>query len=252
MALALPFGIHFGLFGPTPRARKIYWFLTALIAAAIPLTVARTGIICAGLALLTLAFLWTWRLRYNLLVVVVFFGAAAAGAKPTLVGTLLGMFTGASEDPSITSRTDRYTMVYYYFVQRPWLGRGTGTWVWPQYQYLDNQWFATALMNGIFGVIFLAALHICAIVLAGIAWRRATSIADKHMCAALVSTQITAVLASATFDSLSFGTYVELISILIGLCGAVWRLTHSDRPVRTATVSGREIQPDTVRLSVRG
>ncbi|GAB4047215.1 hypothetical protein GCM10028775_06130 [Catellatospora paridis] len=237
MALALPFGIHFAAFAPTSKARQTYWALAGLIAIAIPLTISRTGIICAVLAMLVVASVWTWRLRYNLFVIALVFGAVLAGTKPSLVGTLLWMFTGASEDPSITSRTDRYQMVLDFFVQRPWFGRGTGTWVWPQYQYLDNQWFATALENGIVGVAALASLHICAIVLVAVAWRRSKTAADRHLAAALMSTQITAIAASATFDSLSFTTYVVLIAILVGLCGAVWRLTHPERLVRTASVS---------------
>jgi O-antigen ligase len=214
--------------------------LTSLIAVAIPLTISRTGIICAGIPLVILAQLWNWRLRYNLLVVGAIFAAGAVAAKPSLVATLLGMFTGAGTDTSITARTDRYEMVGYYFVQTPWLGRGTGTWVWPQYQYLDNQWLATALETGVVGVAVLATVHLCALVLAGIAWRRAKTPADRHVAAALLSTQIVAMVASGTFDSLSFTSYVVSIFVLVGLCGCIWRLTHPERLVRTASVSGRD------------
>lgn len=240
MALALPFGIHYGLHSQTARARRIYWTLAALIAIALPLTVSRTGIVCIAVALLIVAQTWQWRVRYNLMIVGVIFLAAAAVAKPSLATTLLAMFTGVDGDPSITARTKRYDMANFYFVQRPWLGRGTGTWVWPQYQFFDNQWLATLLMNGIIGVVVLAAVHICALVLAAFAWRRAKSAADRHLAAALVAAQVTAVLAGGTFDSLSFTTYVVLISTLVGLCGTVWRLTHPERLVRTAAVSARD------------
>jgi O-antigen ligase len=242
MALALPFAIHYGLYGPTSRARRLYWTFTALIASAIPLTVSRTGILCAVVAVLVLAPAWNWRLRYNLLMVGLFFAAAATAARPSLAQTLRGIFSGAGDDPSITGRTERYDMAFYYFWQTPWLGRGTGTWVWPQYQFFDNQWLATLLMNGVVGVAALAALHITAIVLARIAWRRAKSASDRHLAAALLTTQVTAILASGTFDSLSFTTYAVMIAVLAGLCGAIWRLTHPERLVRTAAVSTHDVR----------
>ncbi len=73
--------------------------------------------------------------------------------------TFYDMFAGANNDLSITSRTDRYELVGYYFAQRSWFGRGSGTWVPPMYQYLDNQWLGPALTNGLVGCAVLAALH---------------------------------------------------------------------------------------------
>jgi polysaccharide biosynthesis protein PslJ len=236
MALALPFGIHYSLYGQSAKERRRYWVLTAAIAASIPLSISRTGIICVAIALVILAQLWSWRLRYNLFAVAAIFGVMAAGLKPGLIGTLRGMFAGASNDPSVTSRTERYGMVYYYFVQHPWLGRGSGTWVSPQYQYLDNQWLTTALTNGTVGVAALAALHISGIVLATIAWRQATTVQVRHLAAALICAQVTAIVASATFDSLFYTTYVIMAALLLGLSGAIWRLSHPDRVVRTAAV----------------
>jgi O-antigen ligase len=236
MALALPFAIHFSLYGKSAKARRMYWVLTAAIAASIPLTISRTGIICVAVALVILAQLWSWRLRYNLFAVAAIFGVTLAGVKPGLIGTLRGMFSGAGNDPSVTSRTERYDMANYFFVQHPWLGRGTGTWVSPQYQYLDNQWFTTALTNGTVGVAALATLYISGIVLAAIAWRRATTVRVRHLAAALICAQVTAIIASATFDSLFYTTYVIMDALLLGLSGAIWRLSHPDRVVRTAAV----------------
>src|SRR6185503_12250845 len=121
--------------------------------------------------------------------------------------------------PSITSRPEDYDLVGFYFAQRPWLGRGTGTWVVPQYIYLDNQWLSTALCNGIVGVAALAALFITAMTLAIIALRRASTADDKHLCAALIGTQIIAIFVSLTFDSLWFDTYAITVAVTIGLCG---------------------------------
>lgn len=235
MAIALPFAIHFARFSATARQRQAAAGSAFLIAGAIPATTSRTGFIALAIVLLALMPVWNWRLRYNMMAIGAILLTGLVVAKPGLVSTISSMFLGASEDPSITARTERFKMVGYYFAQRPWFGRGTGTWVSPQYQYLDNQWLSLALTNGIVGVAALAFLHIAAITLAILALRRSESEQYRHFCAALISVQFVAVAVAATFDSLSFSTYATILPFMIGLCGAVWRFTHPSRQVRTAT-----------------
>lgn len=235
MAMALPFAIHYTRFSATSRQRQLFGFLALLIAAAIPATMSRTGFVALGIVMLVLMPVWGWRLRYNMLALGMIMLAGLAVVKPSIVTTITNMFLGASTDPSITSRTDRYDMVGYYFSQRPWLGRGTGTWVSPQYQYLDNQWLAFALTNGVVGVAVLGALHVTAIVVALLARKRSTSERDRHLCTILVAVQLVAIAAGFTFDSLSFSTYATAMSLMIGMCGAVWRLSHPALMVRTST-----------------
>ena len=174
MALAFPFAIHYALYGDTRRTRQIYALLTLLIAAAIPATVSRTGFVALAIVVVILVPLWGWRTRYNIAIMGAGLSAVLIAAKPSLASTLITMFETVGSDESITSRTDRYDMVYDYFVERPWFGRGSGTWVSPQYQYLDNQWLSMVLTNGIVGVAVLVAIHVTAIVLATVAMRRAT------------------------------------------------------------------------------
>lgn len=235
MAMALPFAIHFARFDPDPRRRTRLMVAAVLIAAAIPITLSRTGIVALGAELLILIPIWKWRVRYNLLVCAIIMMAGLAAVKPGLLGTLKSLFTGASEDPSVTGRTERYAMVGRFFVERPWLGRGTGTWIPPMYQYLDNQWLGTLLASGIVGVAALAAMHIAGISMAGISLRRSTSDEDRHLCAALIATQVAAILVEGTFDALAFTTYATTLSLLIGCCALVWRFTHPARAIRTST-----------------
>jgi O-antigen ligase len=235
LATALPFAIHLTRFSPTKAQRRRFAVAVVLIGAGIPATISRTGLVSVVIVALVLMPLWTWRLRYNGLLSCFALLGVLAAAKPSFAATLIEMFTGFNEDPSITSRTERYELVGYYFAQTPWLGRGTGTWVPPQYQYLDNQWLATALCNGIVGVAALALLFLGALTLALLALRRATTPEDKHVCAALVSTQLIAIFVSVTFDSLWFDTYATTVALTVGLCGAVWRFTHPARQIRTST-----------------
>jgi hypothetical protein len=237
LATVLPFAIHFTRFAETVRRRRQFAIATLLVGAGIPATISRTGLIAVVITVAILMPLWTWRQRYNTLLTGVAVLGVLGAAKPSFASTLVDMFTQFSSDPSITSRTERYGLVGYYFSQTPWLGRGTGTWVPPQYQYLDNQWLATALCNGVIGVVALAGLFLTALTLAVIALRRATTVEDKHLCAGLISTQVIAMFVSLTFDSLWFDTYAITVAVTVGLCGAVWRFTHPARQVRTSTPS---------------
>ncbi|MEV6343176.1 O-antigen ligase family protein [Actinoplanes sp. NPDC051851] len=234
LAIALPFAIHLALYAESKLRRQISMVLAVVIAAGVPATMSRTGFVGLGIVMLVMVPIWTWRTRYNMLVIAVGLACAMITVKPAVVDTLTRMFSGAAEDPSITARTKRYDMVAYYFNQRPWLGRGTGTWISPQYQYLDNQWLDTALMGGIIGVVALALLHLTGISLAGLALRRSTTREGKHLCAALIASQLIAIFVGFTFDSLSFSSYFLVLALMLGLCGAVWRFTHPQRMVRTS------------------
>ncbi|WP_250002926.1 O-antigen ligase [Actinoplanes sp. M2I2] len=234
MVMALPFAIHFARFAPTPRQRHLFAVAALLIAGAVPVTMSRTGFLALGVVLAVLVPVWGWRLRYNMLVIGTGLLVAMAVAKPNVASTISGIFLDAENDPSITARTKRYEMVGHYFSQTPWLGRGTGTWVSPQYQYLDNQWLGTALSNGVVGVAALATLYIGAVWLAGLALRRTTVAAERHLCACLIAVALTGILANATFDALGFSTYSTVLALMLGLCGAVWRFTHPARAVRTS------------------
>lgn len=234
MAVALPFAIHLVRFS-TGLRRRVFLVLALLIAAAIPATISRTGLVALAIAILAMLPVWSWRMRYNMLGLAVCLVACFMVVKPGLVGTIKNLFTSAEEDTSVSARTERYGMVYDYFVQRPWLGRGTGTWLPPQYQILDNQWLTTALANGVVGVAALAGLHLTGIVLAIIALRRSTTAEDRHICAVLIAAQLIAIVVAGTFDSLSFSTYAITVAMLTGCCGTVWRFTHPAGRVRTST-----------------
>ncbi len=234
-ATTLPFAMHFAMFSPTRKQRRRFLVLALCIGAAIPVTISRTGILALVAVVVVMLPVWNWRQRYNFLGMTIALAGVLMVVKPGLLGTVRDLFTEADQDTSVTARTGRYGMVGHYFAQTPWFGRGTGTWIPPQYQILDNYWFTFALDNGLFGVAMLAALHITAISLAVIARRRATTVADRHLCTVLISSQLVALLVAATFDSLSFTTYAMTLAVTVGACGTVWRFTHPERRVRTST-----------------
>ncbi|MBO3743310.1 O-antigen ligase family protein [Actinoplanes flavus] len=236
LAMAVPFGLHFAMYSPAKAGRRFYAALTAVIAAAVPIAISRTGVLALGVAMTVMFFAWSWRLRYNMLLITVVALGAMTVLRPGLLGTLKSMFLMADQDPSITGRTEDYEMVSHWFSQRPWLGRGPGTLIPDLYIMLDNQWLMSLVTTGIVGVLALAALHVTCIAQAGMALRRSTAAEDKHLCAALISSQVVAILVGATFDSFSFTTFAFTLALMSGLAGAVWRFTHPTRVIRTSHV----------------
>lgn len=235
LSLALPFAIHFSLFSHRPRRRRLAMVATVLIVGGIATTISRTGMLAFGLMFVVLFPVWTWRMRFNTGIFGLGLLAVLGAASPGLVQTLLHLFDNPSANPAFTVRQARYPLAFHYVAQAPWFGRGTGTWVSPQYQILDNQWLDTLITNGVIGVAALVGLHITGIVLAGLALKRSAAKEDRHLCAALISTQVIAIAVAGTFDSLSFLTYATVLALTLGLCGTAWRLTHPARKVRTST-----------------
>jgi hypothetical protein len=235
LATVLPFAIHLALFSDGRRRRTLYVISALLIAGGVMTTISRSGVLAVGIVAVVLIPIWTWRLRYNILFLVTVLGAGLAAAKPGLTKTLTSLFDDPSTNPAFTVRSSRYPMVWAFVAQHPLLGRGTGTYIYPQYIILDNQWLAFLISNGIVGVVAMAAMHLTGIVLALLSMRRAVTPEARHLGAVLVSTQIIALAVAGTYDSLSFFTYATLVALTLGMCGAVWRLTHPARLVRTAT-----------------
>jgi O-antigen ligase len=237
LAMTVPYGIHFARFAQLKRNRRFFGVLTLIIAAAVPVAISRTGVLAIAVALFVMFLAaWNWRMRYNMALIGIATLAGITILRPGLLGTLKSMFLSADEDPSISGRTDDYTMVGHWFSQRPWLGRGPGTLIPDLYIILDNQWLLTLVTCGIVGVLALAVFHLTCITQAYVALRRSTTDEDRHLCAALISSQVVAILVGATFDSFNFTTFAFTLALMSGLCGAVWRLTHPARLVRTSTV----------------
>ena len=235
LSLILPFAIHFAIYNLRPAHRRWAILGAVLIAAGIATTISRTGIVACAIMVLMLFPVWTWRMRYNILFIVAVLAGAATAASPKLINTLIHLFDNPTQNSSIAVRYERYPLAFRYIAEHPWLGRGTGTWVSPMYQVMDNQWLETLLSTGIVGALAMAAIHITGITVAALGYKRSKSLEDKHLCAALVSTQLMALAVAATFDSMAFLTYAVTIGLMLGFCGTVWRLTHPARAVRTST-----------------
>lgn len=237
MALALPIAIHFARFSRTRPGRQWAFLAAVVIGTVIPLTIARTGILAATVGLMVLALCWTLRTTFNLLVVVASVMAALTIVRPGVLGTVRASFLHMDNDPSIEGRTEDYEAATAYFAERPWLGRGPGTFIPTMYDWIDNEWLLHVITTGVAGTVALAAIHAIAVTLALIARFRARSERDRDLSACLIAVQVMAVLMSGTYDSLNFTTHLIVLAVLTGASGALWRFTHPARQIRSASAS---------------
>lgn len=233
MAMVLPFALHLTFFGPTRATRGFALVSAVLIGAAVPVALSRTGILAVIVGMLALMPVWSWRTRFNVGVLGVAVLAGLMVVRPGLLGTIRSLFLNLGGDPSIKGRTDDYEVVGHYIAERPILGRGLGTFIPDIYLILDNQWLHTIIGGGFVGLAALIGLHLTAIVLCVIAIRRTEEAVDRHLCACLVSIQLIALMAHATFDTFAFSTFATILALGTGLAGAMWRLTHPNRLIRS-------------------
>lgn len=240
MAMLLPFSVHMGRFAPTRPMRQWSAIAGLLMFIAVPITMSRTGIVALGVALIVMIPAWSWRVRFNIVVPCLVMLTGLVFAMPGLMGTVVGMFGGWDNDPSVQGRAEDWDLVQPWLADHWILGRGQGTFIPSEYTFLDNQWLQQLMGGGIVGVVALSLVHLGAITLAAMAYRRATRLADRHLCACLISTQMIAIAVGFTFDSLGFRTYAFFLAILTGAAAAMWRLTQPQRlePAPTVNMSG--------------
>jgi O-Antigen ligase len=226
MAMLLPYAVHMGRFAPTRPMRQWAAVGGALMFLAVPMTMSRTGIVALAMALIVMVPAWSWRMRLNIVAPTLVLLTSLIFTMPGLLGTLLGLFQGWDNDPSVQGRAEDWDLIMEkHWLDGHWiLGRGQGTFIPTEYTWLDNQWLQNLIGGGIVGVFLLALMHLGAITLAGIAYRRSQG-ATRHLAACLISTQMIGVAVGFTFDSMGFRTYAFFLAILTGAAACLWRLT---------------------------
>lgn len=236
LAMALPLAIHYTRYAADRRHRQLYGGVTALLVLAIPLSLSRTGILALFVVLAVMAPAWSWRARLNAAVAALAMAVALNAIRPGLIGTLRSLLLNTDDDPSIIGRTEDYAAVAPLVGERPWFGRGVGTFLPELYRLLDNQWLLTLVSGGIVGVAGLLALYLTGIGLGLASYRRAKphgtprgtprpdAAPDAHLAAALTAGLVVAALSAFTFDALYFSSYALTVALFLGAAGALWRL----------------------------
>lgn len=234
LALVLPIALHYAFFSPPGRARVGQWVCVALIASAIPLSISRSAILTVAVSMGMLAAVWPWRRRYNVAVVAFVGTAVFHVVNRGVLGTIRSMFTNMDNDPSVQNRIADRAFVARMFEERPWLGRGAGTVLPERYILLDNQLFGTLVGGGVLGLTAFLALFAVPYFLGRSVRLRAESEEARHLGQALAVVFPAGLLASGTFDSFGFATFVGTTVVSIGAVGALWRMERigPSRPVQ--------------------
>lgn len=230
LVLLLPLAMWLG-FTATGRAKHGWWALAAVIAAAVPLTVSRTGI--AGLAVAALVILpgLSWRRRFWLIVAGIGGLVAMRVAVPGLLGTLRSFLFNPGEDPSLISRNRAYDTAWSFIDERPWLGRGSGTFLPERYAFLDNQVLLTLVETGALGLLAWVVVFATGAWLALLARSRRRSTptdSDRDLALFLLACIAVGGATWLTFDALGFSTSRSLTMIALGLTAALWRIARRE------------------------
>lgn len=224
LALMLPIALHYALFSPRGRTRVWRWVAVGFIASGIPFSISRSAILTVLMTMSLLAVVWPWRQRYNAAVIAVMATAVFHAVNRGVLGTIKGLFLNVDDDPSVQDRIARTDYVLDLWSLRPWLGRGAGMITPERYILLDNQLYMTLLAGGVLGLFGLAMLFFVPYLLARSIRLRAIDQETRHLGQALAVTLPAGFMASGTFDSFSFSTFVGTMFVIIGAIGALHRI----------------------------
>ncbi|MFC6079691.1 O-antigen ligase family protein [Sphaerisporangium aureirubrum] len=224
LAAILPLALHGAIFCRDPQARRKRWIMVALIATALPMSVSRSAILGLFVAMIVLLPTWKpeWRLRAILI-----FGVASIVMRvmiPGLIGTVLNLISVIGADENSTTRTGDYDAVVQAVSQRPLFGQGFATYLPRIYRVIDNQYLMSALETGLVGVAALLVFLLAGWVLARRARKAATSEETRHMAQCFAASSAVAIFGFGTFDAFSFPMIANVMFLLLGCTGALWRL----------------------------
>lgn len=160
-------------------------------------------------------------------------GLAVVVLMPGLVNTMLGMFTGASSDPSALSRTNALAKAPEFIAASPLVGTGYGTFL-PRYQIFDNQWVHLTVELGLLGLAAFAGMLLAA------AWSAYAARRDLRTPDVVAGGQslVAAVLGAAVcflgFDGLAFHIAAGGVFLVLGMCGALRVIARTEGEERLA------------------
>lgn len=219
---ALPLGVHFARFARSLQSRVLASVATVLLLVSIPLSVSRSGVLVAMLAIAFYAVSLNGRQRITALVLAVAGLAVFRAAVPGLLGTVVAIFRGAADDDSVTGRTEDYALVNELWTQQPLLGYGLGTFRPEEYFFLDNQYLMALVEGGLTLLTVTILFFVLSLASARGAVRRATGPAEASRGQAVFAALTAIGISGAFFDLFSFAQITVMTFLLAGVAGALW------------------------------
>ncbi|MBY6539470.1 O-antigen ligase family protein [Rhodococcus sp. BP-349] len=239
VAATIPIAAHFLRLGSTRNVRIYSGIAFAALLLAVPASVSRTAIVAVIASAVVYIFALTVREILTLItllgtIVLVYYLIA-----PELFGAIVKLFVGASEDDSITSRTDDYAYVSVLFRQNPVLGSGFASIDPTQTRYLDNTWLGTLISGGLVGVAGLAVLVVGGVIAATMALRNVRTTAERDLVFALSGSYAALVVSTTVFDMFAFQQAMFMLFVVFGV---LWSLAYRGRSAGDGERSHRELR----------
>ncbi|ERG64555.1 hypothetical protein L332_08855 [Agrococcus pavilionensis RW1] len=225
LTMVLPLALHVG-FHHTHRSTIVRWLPAVAVCAIIPLTSSRSAYLGALAALLVCMVGWSRAQRLGAIAVSAGALIAAFVVAPRFANAVIGLFTGAGNDPSIASRTESVSIALQFFAQHPFFGRGLGTFL-PKYQIFDNQYLLLLVTVGIMGTLAFIAVGCTAVVTTLRLRRDLPTASSRDLALALTASLCAGFSCLFMFDAFAFPMSMGTLFLVLGLAGALRRIQHS-------------------------
>lgn len=228
LPLAIACGVMRGFSGAKSRVGGLWWVPCGLILVSCFVSVTRSAIVGLAVAFLASLPLMSKVQRWVVSIVGAIVALMVTAAVPQMLGTLVGLFAGASNDPSVQSRTGALGRLPEFMASSPIVGAGFGTFL-PRYYIFDNQWVLLLVEIGILGTAAFASLLLGGIWSAYQASRLFTERQDKSLGLAFAASLLTFATTYFLFDALSFPKSAGVMFLTMGYCGALLRIARAER-----------------------
>lgn len=222
VTMILPLALHVG-FNHIDRSFIVRWLPAAALAMLIPLTSSRSAYLGAIIGLTFCMVGWAKERRIRVLALIAAGLAAMSVVTPNLLDSIIGLFSGAADDPSVASRTDSYSVGSEFIALHPWFGRGLGTFL-PTYIIFDNQYLLLLVTVGIVGTAAFIALGVTAVVTMIRLRYRVLDEGARDLAMALAAAVATGFACLFMFDAFAFPMTMGLLFLILGLGGALRRI----------------------------
>jgi polysaccharide biosynthesis protein PslJ len=221
VTMLLPLTLHVG-FEHTERRAVVRWAPAAATLALVPAMGSRSAYIGAGIGLVILLIGWKGARRRAMLALTAASAVVGAVVAPGMLSSMLGLFTGASEDPSVVSRTGSFALAGDFIARDPLFGRGLGTFL-PTYRIFDNQYLLLLVTIGIVGTVLFCGL--AAVTIRELMRLRArstgTDTRSQDLALALIAAVAVGFVSLFFFDAFAFPMTMGALFLLVGLTGAL-------------------------------
>ena len=235
MGMLVPIALHVG-FQHRNLNPIVRWTPVVLICMIIAASSSRSAYLGAAIAVAVCMIGWSRKQRAMVL------GLAVGGlglvflVAPRIINSVTGMFVGAEEDPSVTSRTDSYGVAWFFVDRNPFFGRGLGTFL-PKYRIFDNQYLQMMVSIGIIGLLLFVAFVVATFIQLSRVYRACEDPKTRDLVVALIGAAAAGFAGLAFFDAFAFPMTMGTIFLVLGLASAVTRLERTDRSGRAGEVA---------------